>query len=209
MPGTLNQAQAASFIGKSIKTFRKYLADGIISKEENGKYDPQKVAAAVIAHLTERAAGRQTEQNGLSITDERARYAKEQADKIAMENAIKRNEFLPRGEIEVAIVTVLTTMRTRLLALPAKLAPELAIKKKAVDCAVILTGGVTDALDEISKIEIGNKITFDLKCGKCGHIRDMPFGIKTANKTNRQRMGGRKPAPKSGGKRRAGKVANK
>ncbi|WP_211160133.1 terminase small subunit [Aromatoleum aromaticum] len=51
------------------------------------------------AHLREIAAGRAT--NGdLDLAGERARLAKEQADKVAMQNAVTRGELAPVGLIE-------------------------------------------------------------------------------------------------------------
>lgn len=49
---------------------------------------------AYAGHLREVAAGRMAE-GGIDLATERARLAKEQADRIAMQNAISRNELAP------------------------------------------------------------------------------------------------------------------
>jgi phage terminase Nu1 subunit (DNA packaging protein) len=55
-----------------------------------------------IRRLREQAAGREAA-GDLDLATERARLAKEQADKIAMQNAIARNELAPVDLIEEAL----------------------------------------------------------------------------------------------------------
>lgn len=52
------------------------------------------IRVAYIRHLREQAAGRAAT-GDLSLATERARLAKEQADKVAMQNAVTRNELAP------------------------------------------------------------------------------------------------------------------
>ena len=64
---------------------------------------------AYCSHLREQAAGRAAE-GGLDLATERARLAREQADKIAMQNAVTRNELAP----VVLIEEVLTKAAARI-----------------------------------------------------------------------------------------------
>jgi phage terminase Nu1 subunit (DNA packaging protein) len=57
------------------------------------------VRIAYIRHLREQAAGRATS-GGLDLADERARLAKEQADRVALQNAVSRRELAPVVLIE-------------------------------------------------------------------------------------------------------------
>lgn len=52
------------------------------------------------AHLREQAAGRMGTDTTLDLVTERARLAKEQADKVAFQNAIKRGELSPTVLLE-------------------------------------------------------------------------------------------------------------
>lgn len=62
---------------------------------------------AYIRHLREVAAGRMGEgTEGLELATERARLAKEQADKIAMQNAERRGELAPVAAMEMVIAAV-------------------------------------------------------------------------------------------------------
>jgi len=57
------------------------------------------IRIAYIRHLRERAAGRAAA-GELDLAGERARLAKEQADRVAMQNAVTRNELAPAILIE-------------------------------------------------------------------------------------------------------------
>jgi len=60
---------------------------------------------AYCENLREQAAGRRSEGN-LDLVQERARLAREQADRVAMENAIERKELAPVAVIEQVLAAV-------------------------------------------------------------------------------------------------------
>lgn len=77
-----------------------------------------------ISNLREQAAGRkgaaQTD-SGLDLVSERARLAKEQADKVALHNAVTRKEYAPVGIISMVladgarqIVSIMETLPKRI-----------------------------------------------------------------------------------------------
>lgn len=55
---------------------------------------------AYCSNLREQAAGRAGADGGLDLVSERARLAKEQADKVAFQNAITRNQLAPVDLLE-------------------------------------------------------------------------------------------------------------
>lgn len=57
------------------------------------------------AHIREQAAGRATA-GDLDLATERARLAKEQADKVAMQNAERRGEVAPVAAMEMVLANV-------------------------------------------------------------------------------------------------------
>lgn len=71
-------------------------------------------------NLREQAAGRKTS-GDLVLADERARLAAEQADKVAMQNKISRNEYAPVSVIEETLASVGRQIAGLLEALPVKL----------------------------------------------------------------------------------------
>ena len=68
-------------------------------------YTMADIRVAYIRRLREEAAGRATD-GDLDLATERARLAKEQADKVAMHNAITRGELAPVAAMEAVLATV-------------------------------------------------------------------------------------------------------
>ena len=60
-------------------------------------------------------------QDGLNLTAERARLAKEQADGQALKNAESRKELIPVSQIKEVWARIITSARNNFLALPSRL----------------------------------------------------------------------------------------
>ena len=88
------------------------------------------------------------------LTRERTRLAKEQADKLEMENATSRGELLPRAEVVSALQAVFAHCRARLLALPTRLAPLIAGEQSPAVVQDRITQGVHEALEELKSIKL-------------------------------------------------------
>jgi phage terminase Nu1 subunit (DNA packaging protein) len=80
--------------------------------------------AAVFAHLLEGAGG-----SVLKLDDERARLAKEQADRASMDNEVRRGELLDAAIVGQDIENAFNVFRQKLLSAPTKLAPLLSPEK--------------------------------------------------------------------------------
>jgi hypothetical protein len=65
------------------------------------------------------------ERGELNPAQERARRDAEQADRLAMQNAVMRRELLPREDVVREVGGYIDACRTRLLNLPGRLAAEL------------------------------------------------------------------------------------
>lgn len=95
------QTEFAALVGISQPAVSGLLARGII--REGGTIGQW--AEAYCDHLREQAAGRAAA-GDLDLAAERARLAKEQADKIAMHNAVTRGELAPVAAMEAVLATV-------------------------------------------------------------------------------------------------------
>jgi len=84
------QAEFGALVGVSQPAVSDMLARGVLSTGANGGV----WLLEYCRHLREMAAGRAAS-GDLDLATERARLAKEQADKVAMQNAISRNELAP------------------------------------------------------------------------------------------------------------------
>ena len=74
-------------------------------------------------HIREQAAGR-----SLDLTAERARLSAEQADRVALKNAVSRKEFSPRSVIVKTMANVSRQIVGILEAIPVKLKREAKLK---------------------------------------------------------------------------------
>lgn len=74
--------------------------------------------SAVFTHLLEAAGG-----SVLKLDDERARLAKEQADRAEMDNEVRRGELLDAELVGADMETTFNVFKQKLLSAPSKLAP--------------------------------------------------------------------------------------
>jgi len=111
-------------MGVSQRTVRDLATRGIVVKAGGrGLYDLPRSVAGYCAHLRDQAAGRAGDaQAGLAA--QRARQAKEQADALAMKNAVARGELVPASDVRTTWAAILTDVRSSILAVPSRL-PEL------------------------------------------------------------------------------------
>jgi phage terminase Nu1 subunit (DNA packaging protein) len=94
---------------------------GIAVHLKHDAYDLEKTVRAYVEHLRGVASGRGGEEHVASLTAERARLAREQADGQALKNAVLRGELVPAADVERAWGDFLRQVRGRLLAVPSRL----------------------------------------------------------------------------------------
>ena len=95
----ISQAQFAQLVGLSESRVSQLASDGVLDR--NGT--AQQWIAAYCDRLREVAAGRGGD-DGPTLVAERARLAREQADRIAMQNQVTRGEFASVYLLEEVIV---------------------------------------------------------------------------------------------------------
>ena len=94
-----------------------------VSKRLEG-LDPDETDGRSKRYVTKDALARLYRGDSLDLTEARARLAKEQADKQEMDNAIRRGDLVAGSEVEEFVIGLLSMVKTQLLAVPAKAAPE-------------------------------------------------------------------------------------
>lgn len=108
------------------------------------------VRIAYIRHLREIAAGRASDDGDLDLVAERARLAKEQADRISMENALRRGELVDAAEVEGWLVSLLSGVVVQLRAIPAKAAPEAHGAATIAEVEAVFRRAQDEALEEVA-----------------------------------------------------------
>ncbi len=109
----LDQTDIAEVHGVTSRTIREWGEQGL-PRNPDGSYD----GPATIEWRIARSTG-----GALDLDQERARLAKEQADKTALENAQRRGELVDLNTIGEELGRALAAFRARLLGAANKLAP--------------------------------------------------------------------------------------
>jgi phage terminase Nu1 subunit (DNA packaging protein) len=144
--------EVAAHLGVTIKYVQDLIANGTIAKKGRGEYDLDECRQSYISRLRESAAGR-ANAGDLNLTDERARLAKEQADAKEMENAITRGELVYIEDVAKRVEVALSNVKTKLLAVPTKVAPEAAAADDAKEVQALIERHIIEALNELAGID--------------------------------------------------------
>lgn len=132
----------------------------------------------------------------LDLDAERARLAKEQADKTAMENAVRRADLVSSELVADWWSHVITNAKTRLLGIPTLAAPLVLGAKNLAAVRDKLEELISESLNELSRTN---------PLPGTGGNADMA----AAAAPDGEPVGGPVPKAKSRGKRRAGTMANR
>lgn len=144
--------EVAAHLGVTIKYVQDLIANGTLEKKGRGEYELDACREAYITRLREAAAGR-ANSGDLNLTDERARLAKEQADAKEMENAITRGELVYIEDVAKRVEVALSKVKTKILAIPTKVAPEAAAADDAKEVQALIERHIIEALNELAGID--------------------------------------------------------
>lgn len=125
----------------------------------------------------------------LDLTQERARLAKAQADKTELQLDVDKGKLIPAELVEEIWSNVITAVRARLLALPSKVSPMLALASEA-EMESELQAQIYETLTEMSEIP-------EHEYKQTG-VRPSGEGFKktsTTTKIDSKRVGGSKKKP--------------
>lgn len=145
--------ELAAKLGISDRLVRQLAERAVIRRVAPNRYPLWASILSYTSHLREQAAGRAAsddEQGAPDLARERALLARAQREGHAMKNAVLRGELLPVDDVEAVVGAVLDATRAKLLALPTKLAPRCVGLEGLAEARDVLTGGVHDALDDLS-----------------------------------------------------------
>lgn len=146
------QSEVAAHLGIGQSAVAKLVDMGIFPRTPRRGLDLDQCRVAYLGRLREEAAGRAAQGDGedLDLVTERARLAKEQADRISMENAITRRKVVCSTDVVKILSPLLANLRTRLLAMPSECAVSLANVSSAASAEAIVRRVVIEALNDLS-----------------------------------------------------------
>jgi phage terminase Nu1 subunit (DNA packaging protein) len=85
---------------------------------------------------------------------ERARFIRARADLAEMDAEEKRGSVIAAEDVEVAWIAVLSLLRTRLLALPDRLAPVAHAEVSPAGVRDVIRGAIREALEELAETDV-------------------------------------------------------
>jgi len=175
------QAEVADHLDLSRQAVGDLVRRGIFESKGPRGLDIDDCRVRYVRHLRAMAAGWKGEDEDgevLDLTAERARKAKEEADRLEMQNAQMRRELLPRADVDAAVIEDYSRVRARLLNVPSKVAPLVAAATEPREAEGLVKRAIYEALQELSDPEA----LFDTGAG-------MADGIEASADADRERVG--------------------
>jgi len=114
--GTVSPAVLAQLFDCDESMIRYLAKKGIVIKSGHGKYIVSQSVRNYIRHLRTIASGRcGDEEKQTTLTAEKTRYAKEQADSLALKNQIMRGELVNVEDVQRTWAGAFSTIRSGVL----------------------------------------------------------------------------------------------
>lgn len=143
----------ADWLGLTERRVRQLRDKGIIEEQAPGLYNLRQCVQRYITYLRK---------GGTDLNDERALLTRAKREAAEMTNQERRGELHKMADIEAGLATVFLNIRSRFLALPAKLSPTLAAlggdQGKIFD---EVKKAINEALEELSDYRVALARTQD------------------------------------------------
>ena len=143
-------AEVATHLDLSLARVSQLKSAGILPDAKRGKHDLDTVRVAYIRHLRATAAGRSVAYGTLDLTAERAALARAQTAKVERENNLAEGELVTVEEVHISVTSAFARVRSRLMALPARLTPLVAATSDKPEVQAMLKDAVYDTLSELA-----------------------------------------------------------
>lgn len=140
------QQQFAVLVGISQQAVSELVQRGILARGAV----LQEWLLSYCGNLREQAAGRASD-GELDLVQERARLAKEQADKVAMSNAQMRRELAPVVMLEAVLARTARQIAAVLEAIPTQIKRRLHLSAAAID---VINGEIAKARNAAASVEL-------------------------------------------------------
>jgi len=142
----------ARLLDLSERRVQQLSREGVIPKAERGQYDLVGSMRGYVRYLRDQALKAQA--GAPDYAAERARFIRARADLAEMEAEEKRRALIAAEQIEGAWIAVLALLRTRLLALPDRLAPRAFEQSTVGDTRTLIRAAIREVLDDLAQPDI-------------------------------------------------------
>lgn len=142
----------ARLLDLSERRVQQLSREGVIPKAERGQYDLIGAVRGYVRYLRDQAQKAQA--GAPDYAAERARFIRARADLAEMEAQEKRRALIAADQIEAAWIAVLALLRTRMLALPDRLAPQAFDQPTVGDTRALIRTAIREVLDDLAEPDI-------------------------------------------------------
>lgn len=168
----------------SPRRVQQLVKEGVIPKMERGRYELVPVVRAYIHYLRER----NIQAGVVSLEEVRTRKIKAEAELAEIDLAQQRGETINVDAAAIVWGEVLGVAKSRLMSVPAKLAPIVAVEDAPAICKALIEEQVFEVLDELA-----DEIATWAEDAGGGVDDDGGDGTEAAAETDDQRMGRQPP----------------
>lgn len=150
----VNRAGLADAHGVSENTVTNWLEEGLPRAKaaaRRGQSDEYDVAETIRWRLAREAAKGVLDENGalINFEGERTRLTREQADKISMENEMRRGRLVDTEHVAALWANLLTNVKNRMLAIPTRAAPLVVGRKSLPEVRDVVRRLIVEALNDL------------------------------------------------------------
>jgi phage terminase Nu1 subunit (DNA packaging protein) len=132
--------------GRERRWIKKRLADrGVAQLKRDGR---------TILYPAREALDAIYDREGIDPATEQARLHQARRELAELELAEKRRELLPADQVETTWTRFASTVRAKLLAVPAKTAEELAAATEARECHAVVEAAIHEALEALADTRV-------------------------------------------------------
>ncbi len=184
----------AKLLDLSERRVQQLSREGVIPKANRGQYDLIGSVRGYVRYLRDQALKAQA--GAPDYAAERARFIRARADLAEMEAEEKRRSLIAADEIEAAWIAVLALLRTRLLGLPDRLAPQVFDQSTIGDTRTLIRSAIREVLDDLAEpdIDLETDPEIDGLADPEADGADGAGGSEAATGPDDQRLGGSEPA---------------
>lgn len=142
----------AKLLDLSERRVQQLSREGVIPKATRGQYDLIASVRGYVRYLRDQAARAQA--GAPDYASERARFIRARADLAEMEAEEKRGSVIAAEDAEAAWIAVLALLRTRLLALPDRLAPIVQEQTRVADTRNLIRIAIREVLADLAETHV-------------------------------------------------------
>ena len=141
---TVTATELGEWLGLTANRVHALARDGVLPREVDKTYPLKSSVRAYADHCRQLAKGKATDKD---LAEEKIRLAREQADKIALQNARARGDLIDSREVATAWRGVVVDLRAALLAVPGRVATRLGMDREE---AAALDAEIRDAMETLA-----------------------------------------------------------